>query len=148
MANKQILKLDMGAVQDGFFSDTAMIGIVCSLPAHKFCWTINNLLDFEFVRDPDSDVEYAPSKEEKHFFSMYQYCESVSSCEHLLYKLKSHKKSLLPEIKQLDYLWLIKSQDAELQCEIIADQLKSLPDVQLAQIIAPERLKNLNHLLL
>lgn len=136
-----------GATED-FFSDTAMIGIGSAMPGYKFCLAVNNAFDFSFVREPESDVEYQPAKDQVHFFSLYQYQEPHSSSKHLLYKLQSKKKALLPEIKQLDYLWLISSPAAEYEAHELAGQLRNLPEIQLAQIIAPELLKNLNHLLI
>lgn len=142
------LILDMGAVSEDFFSDTAMIGIGSALPGYKFCWKINRALGFKFNREPDNDVEYKPSKDHIHFFSLYQYEVPDSTCKHMLYRLRSEKKNLLPEIKQLDFLWLISSQLAEAEAESIIDTLRDIEDIQLAQMIAPERLKNINHLLL
>lgn len=144
--NRQVL--DMSGVTEDFFSDTALIGIGCALPGYRFCWTINNAFDYNFAREPESDVEYKPAKDQVHFFSLYQYTVPYSSCKHLLYKLRSEKKSLLPEIKQLDYLWLINSPTAEEEVAIISYHLKNIPEIQLAQIIEPDRLTNLNHLLL
>lgn len=138
----------MSGVTEDFFSDTAMIGIGSAQPGYRFCWMINRAFDFEFVREPDSDVAYKPSKDQEHFFSLYQYEVPYSSCKHLLYKLRSEKKALLPEIKQLDYLWLISSPTAEEEAMVIAHHLRNIADVQLAQILDQERLTNLNHLLL
>ncbi len=142
------LVLDMSAVEEEFFSDTAMIGIGCPLQGYEFCWAVNRYLDFNFIREPENDVAYKPKKDEAHFFSLYKYEEPMSSCTHMLYQLRSDKNSLLPEIKQLDYLWLIKNRLAESLSHEITNELRSMPQVQLAQSIAPERLKNINHLLL
>lgn len=142
------LVLDMGAATDSFFSGTAMVGIGSALPGYKFCWTINRNLGLNFARKPENDVAYQPAKDDKHFFSLYQYKIPYSSCTHLLYRLRSEKNSLLPEIKQLDYLWLISSQDAATEAQEIISNLRNIPEVQLAQSISTDRLKNLNNLLL
>lgn len=136
-----------GAAED-FFQDTAMVGIGSAMPGYRFCWSVNKDFDFGFVREPEFDLEYKPAKDQIHFFSLYQYEVPHSSCKHLLYKLRSEKKALLPEIKQLDYLWLICSPTAEDEARLITDELRNMPEIQLAQIIPPERLKNLNHLIL
>ena len=146
MSGRQVL--DMSGATEDFFSDTAMIGIGSAMPGYKFCWAVNKAFDFEFIREPEFDLEYKPAKDQLHYFSLYQYMVPYSSCKHLLYKLRSEKKALLPEIKQLDYLWLVSSPTAEEEAEIITGNLRNMPDIQLAQIIAPDMLKNLNHLLL
>lgn len=146
MSGRQVL--DMSGATEDFFSDTAMIGIGSAMPGYRFCWAVNKAFDFEFIREPEFDLEYKPAKDQLHYFSLYQYLVPYSSCKHLLYKLRSEKKALLPEIKQLDYLWLVSSPTAEEEAEIITGNLRNMPDIQLAQIIAPDMLKNLNHLLL
>lgn len=65
----------------------------------------------------------------------------------LLYKLKSDKQSLLPEAKNLDYLWMIQSSAPGSQAVQITEFLRTMPDIQLAQIISPDKLKNLSNLL-
>ncbi|MCB0696655.1 MAG: IPExxxVDY family protein [Chitinophagaceae bacterium] len=146
MSSKLVLNMS-GATED-FFSDTAMIGIGSAMPGYRFCWAINRDFDFDFVREPEYDVEYRPAKDHIHFFSLYQYEVPYSSCKHLLYQLRSEKKALLPEIKQLDYLWLICSPTANEEARMITENLRNLPEIQLAQIIPPDRLKNLNHLII
>ena len=146
MAAKQIL--NMAAVEEDFFSNTAIIGVGSPLPAHKFCWLINRSFDFSFTRKPESDVEFKPAKDDIHYFSLYQYEIPYSNSTHYLYKLRSEKKALLPQIKQLDYLWLVSSPTADDDVMDMANVLRSINGIQLAQIIEPSRLKNLNHLLL
>lgn len=148
MSAKQVLKLNMDAVTEDFFSDTAMIGIGSALPGYKFCWTINRSFDYQFVREPESDVSYKQAKNDEHYYSLYEYKEPYNGSRHALYKLRNNKNTLLPEIKQLDYLWLVHSQNAEYEVREIADILRDMPEIQLAQVIARERLKNLNHLIL
>lgn len=142
------LVLDMSAVQDEFFSESAMIGIGCPLQGYEFCWKLNRHMNFSLRREPEYDVEYKPAKNDVHYFSLYKYTEPYSNNTHLLYKLKSDKNALLPEIKQLDYLWLIKSREAEVLAEALQEDMRSMPDIMLARVIEPERLKNINHLLL
>jgi len=66
---------------------------------------------------------------------------------YLVYKLKHEKESLLPEVKQLDYLWMIQGGTAEDDAEQIANYLREIPEVQLAQILQADKLKNLVHLI-
>ena len=138
----------MDSAADEFFSDSALIGISCALPGYRFCWTVNNAFGFDFVREPEFDVEYKPSRDNVHYFSLYQFEAPHSSSRHLLYKLRSEKKSLLPEIKQLDYLWLIRGFTAEVDVLVITSGLKQLPDIQLAKSLDPASLTHLNHLLI
>ena len=139
--------LDIAAMQEEFFSDTALIGIVSALPAYRFCWMLNQKFDMDFVRDPESDIRLQNNNEEKaHYFSLYKYCAPLNGNKYLIYKLKADKESLLPEAKQLDYLWMIQSNSPETDAAQITQYLRDIPDVQLAQVLMPEKLKSLGHL--
>lgn len=139
--------LDTIAMQEDFFTDTALIGIVSAVPAYRFCWLLNEQMDTNFVRQPDLDICLQASAEKQLYFSIYQYSLPLSECRYLLYKLKNEKESLLPEVKQLDYLWMIQSNTADVLADNIMQRLRDIPDVQLAQILPADRLKNLDHLL-
>lgn len=139
--------LDTEAMEEDFFSDSALIGIVSALPAYKLCWKLNTGLDLNFVREPELDIFLQKTKTTRHYFPIYQYAIPLSGCRHLMYKLKSDKEALLPEVKQLDYLWLIQSHEAAHEAHIAAQQLRNIADIQLAQILDLEKLKNLSNLL-
>ena len=138
--------LDTEAMEEDFFSDSALIGIVSALPAYRLCWKLNTKLDINFVREPELDILLQKTTIQ-HYFPIYQYALPLSGSRHLLYKLKSEKEALLPEVKQLDYLWLIQSHEAEHEAHIAAQQLRDIADIQLAQILDLEKLKNLSNLL-
>ncbi len=140
--------LDVNNMQDDFFSDTALIGIACSMLHHKFCWTLNNYFDIDLVREPELDIQIKSASGNEVFFPIYQYHFPVGGGRYLIYKLKNGDDFLLQEVKQLDYLWLVQGNNADASALDIIQKLRNLSDVQLAQLIAPERLKNLNHLLI
>lgn len=141
------LVLDIAAMQEDFFADTALIGIACALPAYRFCWLINQKLDMNFVREPESDLISQTSGSKMQYFPIFQYCLPLHGGKHSVYKLKSDKETLLPEIKQLDYLWMIQTTTPEADAELIIQHLRNMPDIQLAQILSPDKIKNLSHLL-
>ncbi len=139
-------KLDTSAMQEDFFDDAAMIGIVTAMPAYHLCWLLNNHFDIEFVREPEQNISLQKN-DTLYNFPIYQYDLPNSEQKYFLYKLKDGKEPLLPETKQLDYLWLIQTVDPETDAEFIARELKNIPDIQLAQKLAPDQLKSLNNLL-
>ena len=143
--------LDMKATKDSFFEDTAMIGIAAAQPGYRFCWILNNYFDIDFTRDPAQDIPLQKADRQKnitkHNFPLYQY--DLPNCNHkyLLYKLKDGNESLLPETKHLDYLWLVQTANYEEDALNILNQLKNIPDVQLAQILVATQLKSMINLL-
>jgi hypothetical protein len=64
-----------------------------------------------------------------------------------MYQLKNGNEVLLPEVKQLDYLLLIESAGPDTEADKLMGLLRNMPDIQLAQIIPADRLKNSSHLL-
>ncbi|MCW3121724.1 MAG: IPExxxVDY family protein [Flavipsychrobacter sp.] len=142
----------MDATSDGFFEDTAMIGIASAQPGYRFCWILNNHFEINFGRDPEQKNILLRKKdkqknEQAYNFPIYQYDLPNSTNKYLLYKLKDGSESLLPETKHMDYLWLIQTGNAEEDALYIVNELKNIPDVQLAQVLLPDQLKNLNNLL-
>jgi len=140
------LVLDMTATQEGFFADAAMIGIGTALPAYHFCWLLNKHFEIDFRRDPDQNIPMV-KKENQYYFPIYQYSFPNSTHTYLLYKLKNGTEALVPEIRHLDYLWLVQTANPEEDALLILGELKKIPDIQLAQILAQDQLKSLNNLL-
>ena len=146
MANKWTL--NMAAMQEDFFSDAALIGIAAPVPAYHFCWVLNQHFDVQFVREPELDISLQSGKEQmQHHFGIYQYCAPLNGERYLLYNLKKDKQSLLPETKGLDYLWMVQSSSCETQAVQISNLLRTLPQVQMAQVLDTSRLRSLNNLL-
>jgi len=140
------LVLDMTAMKDDFFAESAMIGIGTSMPGYHFCWALNNHFDINFIRDPEQNI-LLKKKDSQYYFPIYYYTVPNSNHQYLLYKLKNGTESLLPETRQLDYLWLIQTANPEEDALLIANELRNIPDVQMATILAPEQLKSLSNLL-
>jgi hypothetical protein len=134
------LVLNMKEMQEDFFADTAMIGIATAMPGYHLCWALNRHFDIDFERDPEQNIS-SQKKENQYHFPIYQYLFPNSSHKYMLYKLKNGAESLLPETKQLDYLWMVQTTDPEHDAMEIALELRNMPDVQLAQIIDAEQLK-------
>ena len=139
--------LNIADMQEDFFSDAALIGIVSPVPAYQFCWMLNQHFDMDFVRDAEHDICLQTNKEHQHYFAVYQYASPLNGPKYILYKLKSEKQNLLPEAKGLNYLWMVQNACPGNHAEQLTSLLRTMPQVQLAQMIAPDKLKNLNHLL-
>lgn len=142
--------LDTAEMEEKFFADKSLIGIVSTLPAYRFCWMLNERLGTRFVRMPEQDLvlqSKEKGKQQLHYFPLYQYAIPSNGSIFSIYTLKTGNEVLLPEIKQLDYLWMIESSFAETEADEIAIYLRNLQDIQLAQILSADRLKHINHLL-
>ena len=139
--------LDIDAMQEDFFAGTAMIGIVNAMQGYRFCWMINKHFDHNFCRDPELDISLQ-KKDSRFCFPVYTYEMPNSSHRYVIYKLKNGNEALLPEIRQLDYLWLIQTADPEHDAAAIISELKNLPDIQLARALISGELKNVKNLIM
>ncbi len=133
-------------MEDDFFEDTALVGISSALPAYKLCWTLNGYFDIEFVCEPEMTSVVQKNKVD-YYLPVFQY--ELPNCSHryILYKLKNHQVSLLPEIGKVDYLWLIKTSEPEKDANLITEGLRKISDVLLSQVIDRDDLKNIKNLI-
>jgi hypothetical protein len=136
----------MGAMQDDFFADTAMIGIVTAMQGYRLCWMLNKYFDINFIRDPEQTI-LLQKKEHSFYFPVYRYDMANSSHKYVLYKLKNGNETLLPEVKQLDYLWLVQTANPEDDAWQLSRNIKNISDIQLSQILEAEQLKNIKNLI-
>lgn len=144
-AGKQVLNMEL--MQEDFFEETALVGIVSAQPAYRLCWLINNHFDINFIRDPEQVIDFK-KKTETIYFAIYL-CELPnSSNRYLLYQLKNNGTLLLPETKNLDYLWYIQAPNPEDEAANIVRELRNIPEIQLAQILDPEKIPSLNNLII
>ncbi len=141
------LMLDMSAMQEDFFADAAMVGIASAMPAYHLCWALNEYLDLAFVRDPAQNISLKKKNSNEFNFPTYRYDLDNSSQSCLLYKLKDGTEPLLPETRHLDYLLLIQTNDPEEDAFHLVAELKNMKDIQLAQILDRDDLKNLSNLI-
>jgi hypothetical protein len=140
--------LDIGAMHEDFFTDTALIGISSALPLYRFCWLLNTYFGLNFTREPEMDVKVPGKKNNPDlYFAVYQYVCPTGPYTDILYGLKANDKTLLPEVKQLDYLWMLRSASPQKDAATYINYLRTMPDVQLASVLQPAQLKNVNNLL-
>lgn len=130
-----------------FFEETAMLGISSGLPAYRLCWVLNKYFEIDFVCEPEMTNTFYRTEKEVFYFPVFQYELPNSTNRYILYKLKSNKVSLLPEISSFDYLWLIQTGFPEEDAKTIGNGLKKIPEVTISRYIEIDDLTNLKNLL-
>lgn len=134
---------------EDYFADAALIGITSHEPDYKLCWALNQYFDTSFVRRPEHEISMQDKHNKKqHYFGVFQHKAPFNGPRHVLYKLKSEKMLLLPEVKGLDYLWVIYSSSSECQANQFVEFLRRIPNIQMAAIISPDQLKSLGNLII
>jgi hypothetical protein len=160
------LTLDDVAIQEDFFEGCALIGIACAEQGYRLCWLLNNHFYIDFLRDVDATKSFkakqnkrtggaknrvpttAVPQEVEYFFPVYTYRSPDNETRYNLYKLKDRDETLLPEARQLDYLWRVDTSDAMNDAHKLVQQLKDIPEIQMSTIISPDDLDHPESLLL
>ncbi len=141
------LKLDIYEMEEEFFENTRLLGIVAPIKSYQFCWQMNNLFRLNFRVNPDVEIPLT-RKGRLYYFAVFEYKEPNSSLCHYLYNNHNDGEYLLPEFKHLDFLWLLKGDrvsDDGLQN--IINSIRSIQSVQLVTELTYEKIKNKSHLI-
>jgi hypothetical protein len=141
------LRIDNEAMLEDFFENTRLLGIVASIEQYRFCWHLNQILNFDFRINNSIEI-HLNKKIRNYFFPIYQYGEQSGTIKHYLYNNEDDGEYLLPEFKHLDFLWLMKDdimKDEEIA--IFINSIKIIPSVQMVVELTNEKIKNKQHLI-
>ena len=141
------LKIDNDVMVDEFFANARLLGIVAPIEQYRFCWHLNQMLNFNFRIDNNIEIQLN-KKARKYFFPIYEYGEQGGTIKHYLYNNEDDGEYLLPELKHLDFLWLIKDDvmhDDDLG--LLSSSIRTIPSVQLIIELTNEKIKNKQHLI-
>ncbi|HET9055559.1 MAG TPA: IPExxxVDY family protein [Chitinophagaceae bacterium] len=147
MAGPLKLRIDNDALAEEFFDGTRLIGIVAPIKDYQLCWRLNQVLRFNFRNNNELEIQLS-KKNRKYFFAIYEYNEPGSSIKHYLYNNQFDGEYLLPELKHLDFLWLIAGEavgDAALNS--LQQSIRTINGVQLVMELKVEKIKNKQHLI-
>jgi hypothetical protein len=141
------LRIDNEAMLEDFFEDSRLLGIVAPIEQYRFCWHLNHLLNFDFRINNNIEIQLI-KKERKYFFSIYQFGQQAGTIKHYLYNNEDDGEYLLPEFRNLDFLWLMKDdimKDEEIS--VFMNTIKTIPAVQMVVELTNEKIKNKQHLI-
>lgn len=133
---------------DDFFHDAHLIGIISRQKEYQLCWEINRMLGFKFKMNNELEVMLV-KKEKKCFFTVYEFDEPMRFTTHYLYNNHYKGEFLLPELKHIDFIWLIKGEYYnEEEIKWLTEAIRSMVNIQLVSLIKPAELKNRENLIL
>ena len=142
------LKLDNDAAELSFFEDARIIGIVAPLKDYSFIWNLNNQLGFNFRINNNLEIQLK-RKGRDYFFDVFEYKAQANELMHYIYNNQNDGEFLLPELKHLDYLLLLKfeiiSND---DVKNLTEAIRKISGVQLVTEVTKDKIKNKQHLIL
>ena len=141
------LAIDNNTLADVFFADTRILGIVAPVKIYSFCWLLNQALGCDFRLNNDIEVQLS-KKGRQYFFSVYEFCEPGNSLAHYIYNNQFDGEFLLPEFRNLDFLWLLKGDDVQDgYIPFLQQSIKNIGEVQLITELDKDKIKNRTHLI-
>lgn len=117
-------------------------GIISSAKGYRLAWELNRHLNLHLIRQPDIAVGFRDKVNIG--FSHYSFETQVSQFKLLSNKPADRlpgKYSLMPESPHYDYIVLARLHDRHPN-DLLLDELKQIPSVELASAIALEELKS------
>ena len=140
------LKLDQDKLYEDFFDTTRLLGIIAPIKNYSFCWQINNSIGTVFKLNNEIEISLKRKKRD-YYFSVYEWQEPESSLVHYLYHNHYDGEYLLPEFKNMDFLWLMKGELVEEEkCTWLINAIKNIYGVQLVAELTDENIKNKGNL--
>ncbi len=109
--------MDNTLLVEEFFEGTRLMGIVAPVKGYQFSWLLNQYMQIDFRINHDIEIQL-DKKKRKYYFSIYEYAEPNGSLMHYLYINQFDGEYLLPELKHLDFLWLLKGDSKAISCGI------------------------------
>lgn len=140
------LKLDNDDVTSAFYDEIRILGIVSPMQDYLFTWNVNKHLGMNFRINTAMEIQLR-KKNRNYFFSIYDYQPANRALVHFIYSNQYEGEYLLPELKHLDYLWVLKN-DAVSDKDVneLMQAVKKIPGVQLVMEMQPSKIKNKQHL--
>lgn len=136
------LKLDNDILYHSFFEDTTILGITTSIKNYRLCWQLNEYMGFKFKLN--NNIEICLSKRKRaYYFDVYESNFNSNTLIHYLYHNHYDGEYLLPELKHIDFIWLMKGDNVEAkQLTNLKKELQKIKGVQLVAELTNEHIKN------
>jgi hypothetical protein len=121
-----------------------LYGIVSQEKPHRLVWFLNKISPYHFSRVDDYEIEIAS----KLFaFAQYTFNDEENHITYILIINKDESQLLIPELKNFDYLLLIKGAINFFEEEMLKDNIKTIPTVQIIFEVETEKLKSKHNLI-
>mgnify|MGYP003564690627 CR=1 FL=1 len=112
-------------------SDSSVIGISSHENDYRLSWAINNQLGYRFSRADNLEL-YNDRISESQVFSVYSYSEEEYEIKYYLVSNTSQNGFLLPELRNVDYIFLVQGEISQREFDSVLDQLKKIEIINLA----------------
>lgn len=137
---KKVLKFEIDL-------DFVLIAINTPLKDYRVCHFINKYLNFDFKKLPDLAVDIYQGTTEPAFFSIYHYQWETTETDFYFIANKGSEGLLIPEMREVDYFFMIKNFIDDTDLNNIITTLNRVPEIIAAVKIEPKKIKSRENLL-
>ncbi len=130
-----------------FDFEFSLICLISSLKDYRLCWAINRSLNIELSREDELKISNEKKRKEA-YFNQFHYEDPINFLHYHLLANKSAGAFLLPELKRVDYLLMLRGDAAEETKEEILQQLKNLAGIEALFAANPAELRSKQNLIL
>jgi hypothetical protein len=120
-----------------------LYGIVSQERAHRLVWFLNKIYPYNFSRVDDYEIEIASKL---CAFTQFTFTDEENHTTYTLIGNRDESQLLIPELKTFDYLLLIKGAINFFEEDILKENIKTIPTVQIIFEVETEKLKSKHNL--
>ncbi len=123
-----------------------MFGVVSSEKPHRFAWLLNNALHLNLKRQ--DDIPFVGKESQESNFPRFDYHDELNRLQYYLLGNKDESQCILPELKHVDYILLIKGAIEYFKPKKLITAGKKIESVQLITEINQQLLKSKHNLII
>lgn len=123
---KKLHKLNVSASPEIY-----IIGVSSHENDYRLSWAVNNQLGFKFSRSANLEV-YNDKISENQVFSVYSFSEDEYEIKYHLVSNTSQNGFLLPEYRNVDFIFLVQGEVSQKELDGLLDRLKKIEIINLA----------------
>lgn len=122
-------------------------GLLSSNGGHRICWEMNQELSYNLIRQDDVVLTKDPNLENV-YFNFYLYEDETDFFRVELIKNKSNGEFYVKELKNFDFLLMVKGELDFFEEAPFTNKLKNFSSLQAALTIDISKIKNTSQLIL
>ncbi len=124
--------------------DFGLLAISCHVKNYKFCWEVNQHLQFNLLRQKDYTLK---EKNVEVSFPIYEYEDEENGLTYQLIENYGGDSYLLKDYKKTDFLLLIKGNYNQNTINAIKNKLSELKNVLMVIELNPNEIKSKENLI-
>jgi hypothetical protein len=124
-----------------FETDYVLVGVATSLREYKFCYHLNKLLGYDFIKQSDLVFE-SGDRSRDISFSVFRGESEENTNTFRVFSNKALGELLLPEMSGYDYIIQISGKFTDEESEQLTAGIKQFPETVLCAVIPPKKIRN------